>query len=212
MKVLVMNGIVRRLFQIENAVKKAERKRCAASGTRPVIRSPRSWVGIKIGGAYDAGYASTSFRVFLGYMEKVARKLPVSSRDRFADLGSGLGMVCFSASLAFRNITGFEIDPKLVDLSRGIKKRFGIENVRIRNMDFLNANLSNFQVIYVYWPFINDYSRLIDEKLATTKPGTVIISRLYPHIGSRVKDKFKRVDIDTGGDKRFKDMYTFIRI
>ena len=46
-------------------------------------------------------------------------------------------------------------------------------------MDFLEADLRKYDAIFMYWPFYEDFSGLMSEKLKETRPGTFIISHRY---------------------------------
>jgi hypothetical protein len=120
-------------------------------------------------------YFATPPRVLLRIFS--IAQLPEESQ--FADLGSGLGMACFTASFFFKHVTGFEFDRRLFSSAERIRRKFNLNNVDFKKTDFLEADLKPYNVLFMYWPFKIKFAELMSDKLKETKPGTYIISHKY---------------------------------
>ncbi len=106
--------------------------------------------------------------------------IEVKPNEVFADLGCGDGIVLIEAARRFNVFcVGFELNPMLVKLALENVKRSGVEPlVDIVQADLFTADLSKFNVIYVY-PFPTIIQRL-SEKIADECPkGTRIIVHDY---------------------------------
>lgn len=94
-----------------------------------------------------------------------------------ADLGSGLAASSVVLSYFCRSVTGFELFAPFIKDARAIAREFGYRNIRFRNKDFVEADLSKFNFWYVYWPFMMDFSETMVQKIAGANPETIIILR-----------------------------------
>ncbi len=178
MKVLSKPFDFKRLKQIELAVKRAEQK-FMPSGFKEKI-GPNDWGFFFPEGPRHPSYHATPPRHLLRHFVDLThiKKTGLSPDSHFADLGSGLGMVCFTAAMFpyFREVTGIEIDPHLHAEAEKIRQKFGVRNVEFRNADFMNADLREFDVLYFFRPYKDSFVQLMRDKLVETNPGTIVIS------------------------------------
>jgi protein-L-isoaspartate O-methyltransferase len=129
-------------------------------------------------------YASTPAGALINILSKI--RFPEGSE--FTDWGAGLGLACFTAALtkSFKNIVGYEIDQRLFNEAEKIRIKFNwnnaLKNVRFENKDFLEVDPRPHSVIFIYRPFVDNFPKLMSEKLKNTKPGTFIVSHAYGRI------------------------------
>jgi len=100
----------------------------------------------------------------------------VGPDDYLIDLGSGDGRIVITAAKRFgaRGL-GVEIDPKLVDLSRGRARVSGVaERARFREQDLFKTDLSPASVITMY--LLPDVNLQLRPKLLALRAGTRIVS------------------------------------
>jgi len=97
---------------------------------------------------------------------------------KFCDLGAGRGTTVFFAQCYFgMDAVGFEIIPDYVDLANKIKEKLKIEGVQFLNRDFLESDLSGFDIIYVTpttWD--NENMKNLVDALKTAKSGASVIA------------------------------------
>jgi len=75
----------------------------------------------------------------------------VKKGEKVADLGSGNGKLVIEFAKRGAFVTGFEINPLLVWISRRRIRKLGLQNkAKIKQANFWNANLSRFDVICVF--------------------------------------------------------------
>lgn len=173
MRIIATSGSLNKLLRAQTAVKQAERK-----FVDPVLRQrlgPKDWACFPTQAPRGAEYGATPGRLFLNAVED----LELSSELDFADLGSGLGNVCFAAALHFQRVIGIEMDRRLCNEADRIKEGLDFPNVIFINADLLKIDLSGFQVLYIYHPFRTDFTELMFEKLRTAASGTIIIANIY---------------------------------
>lgn len=91
--------------------------------------------------------------------------------ERMADLGSGDGRVSLIGSL-FTQTTGYETDEELYRKSVEIRDRLKIENVIFIQEDYLLADLSPYDMLYLY-PDKPFYA--LEEKLRTLWQGRLLV-------------------------------------
>jgi len=165
-----LRGIVQR-------VKTAEKRMVTSKA--PFITTSDGWTSFYTQGNRKPGYAATPPSLFLMHMNQLKREVPslISPQAHFADLGSGLGMTCFTAATLFGQVTGFEIDARLCAAAEQIASDSKISNVQFLNRDFIREALSLYDILYFYYPFHEGFDEIMGEKLAELKPGTLIISR-----------------------------------
>lgn len=103
---------------------------------------------------------------------------------RAADLGSGFGASSIALSYFCRSVTGYEIHAPFIKDARAVTREFGYRNIRFRNGDFIEADLTRFKLWYVYYPFFADFGETMAHKINEASPGTLIIlkSCLHPQL------------------------------
>lgn len=114
-------------------------------------------------------------------IEFITKKLGISSRDVFYDLGSGDGKVCFIVNkLTNAKCVGFELT-WWTHLLAQIKRKAKSEK---RKIEFKNQNFfkhswteANYIYGYLYPPLMG---RVEEKFLADCKPGSVAIIRDFP--------------------------------
>ena len=123
-----------------------------------------------------------------GDIEFIVKKLGISSRDVFYDLGSGNGKVVFLVSqLTGARCVGFELSwwtvlfAKLKSRFRGVPLFFkeGVGGVKFRNQNFFKADWSAANIIYAYL-FPPLMGRVEEKFLADCKPGSTAVIRDFP--------------------------------
>jgi hypothetical protein len=77
------------------------------------------------------------------------RTIRLQEFKHFADLGSGDGKVALIASL-FTESTGIECDEELVQRSVQIKQASRAKNLRFIQGDFLEVDLSAYDILFIY--------------------------------------------------------------
>jgi SAM-dependent methyltransferase len=137
-------------------------------------------------------YQTTSPEALLRFLEK--QNLPRNLK--VADLGSGLGTACFAATELFDEIVGFEIDSVLIAASRLLRWKLGISRkvLKFYWRNFLKANLSSFDLLYVFRPFIENFEDVMSSVLNQLRPGTRIIFTAYPPGNMLPIDQFSLQD------------------
>ena len=128
--------------------------------------------------------------------EVVSRMLElaeIKQGDVLYDLGSGDGRIVVAAAKRFGiRAVGFEIDPVLVNDSRQIIKRAGLEElVEIREQDIRSVDFSPASVVTLYlYPAAN--LRLRPVLMRELKPGSRVISHDFG-MGSWKPDHMERL-------------------
>jgi protein-L-isoaspartate O-methyltransferase len=153
--------------RMERAVRETERelmrRRTNKSGRTKLFITSAPFKGV---------YAPLPTDIFMLHIGRCPELRPEFS---LADLGSGLGELCFVASFHFQKVVGYEMDSELIREADNIRKRIGFDNVVFRQEDFLKADLSGFDALTVYQPFVDNFVPLMAERLLNTRPGTYII-------------------------------------
>ena len=161
-------------------------------------------------------YSSTPPEALLHVLFKI--QFPKGSR--FADWGSGFGSACFAAALtrSFKEIVGYEIDQRLFNEAEKIRIKCNwnntLTNVRFENKNFLEVDPQPYGMIFVYWPFFDNFSKLMSEKLKNIKPGTFIVSHAYHDTKVFSRDHFKLIypdHLDFSTPDFLPGIYVFIR-
>lgn len=132
-------------------------------------------------------------------IEFIVRKLKITSKDVFYDLGSGNGKVCFLVNkLTNASCVGYELTiwtyalsalklkfihlrPSFVKATAGRQGYGGQEkpNVKFRMSDFFKADWSEANYIYGYlYPML--MGRVEEKFLTDCKPGSIAIIRDFP--------------------------------
>lgn len=95
------------------------------------------------------------------------------------DLGTGPGGPSAVLSLFFPTVVTWEIDRQIYDMTRSTWQKEGppFSEVLFLHADFLEkeADLSPFDLVYFYEPFMDDFRFLMREKLMTMRPGAVVL-------------------------------------
>ncbi|RKY35894.1 MAG: hypothetical protein DRP78_04985, partial [Candidatus Omnitrophota bacterium] len=124
---------------------------------------------------------------------QIAMVLPVNSNTKFCDLGSGIGNVCCVFAAYGAESVGYEIDQKLVDLSKSIIEHevsdvINPEKVEFERRNFLNKDLSNFDIIFYYRSgLMYDYRHQLMDKLQNElKPGAFLVIYGYGKINDHI--------------------------
>ena len=166
-----------RLNRIQQAVQRAERQ--LVRHGQEHYTWPNGFTCFATRGRLKPSYGATDPLRFLLMIREVKRSgTELLVRDQhMAILGSGVGMSAFTAADHFKWIVGFEADPQLVIAAENIRQQFGILNIDFRLADFLKADLSGFDVIYFYRPFLEQFHQKMANKLLETRPGTIIMAR-----------------------------------
>jgi SAM-dependent methyltransferase len=145
---------------------------------------------------YLAPYAATPEEI----VEEMLRMAEVKKDDVVYDLGSGDGRIVITAARRYgaRGI-GFEIDPKLVRLSRENAHRAGVAHlVEFHAQDVLTVDLSPATVVTLY--LFREANLLLRPRIQTQlRPGSRVVSHDFdmgdwqPSATRRVQDKTGRV-------------------
>ncbi len=133
-------------------------------------------------------------------VEEMLRMAEVRKDDVVYDLGSGDGRIVITAARRYgaRGV-GFEIDPKLVRLSRENARRAGVEHlVEFREEDVLTVDLSPATVVTLY--LFREANLKLRPRIQTQlRPGSRVVSHDFdmgdwqPGATRRVQDKTGRV-------------------
>ncbi|MBW2964256.1 hypothetical protein KY363_02245 [Candidatus Woesearchaeota archaeon] len=98
-------------------------------------------------------------------------KLHLDTYRQFIDLGSGDGVVAAIASL-FTHSTGIEADKALHESAGKIKDGLGLNHV-LKNMDFLEEDLSAYDVIFMS---PDNHFHLIEKKIIEEFKGVLVLT------------------------------------
>ena len=103
----------------------------------------------------------------------------VGPGDSLIDLGSGDGRIVIEAAKRGANAVGIEIDPVLVERSRALANRDGVEaRARFVAQDLFDTDFSRADVVTMYLlPDVN--AKLSPKLLALLRPGARIVSHDY---------------------------------
>ena len=113
-------------------------------------------------------------------VEQMLQLANVSGDDVLYDLGSGDGRIPITAAQKFATrATGVEINPELVEQSRGNAQNAGVaERVRFLQQDLFQTDLSEATVVTLY--LLPDVNLKLRPKLfQELKPGTRIVSHYF---------------------------------
>lgn len=147
-------------------------------------------------------YTRTSEKRTLYHLINMEREGILPAEINAADAGAGFGGFCFAArefaanfpsSIKHFNITGFEYDPDIYKEAQNIKDLHGIKNVRFNHADFLNIDIKDYNLIFVYKPFLDDFDNLMSRKLEEAKKGTLVIYHLVSWIDAFYPKSYKKV-------------------
>ena len=118
----------------------------------------------------------------------IVKELGISSKDKFYDLGSGNGKVCFLVNeLSGAACVGFELT-WWTHLWAKIKLKIKNPKAKLqfKNQNFFNADWSKANFIYGYlYPML--MARVEEKFIANCKPGSVAVIRDFPFPNLRAK-------------------------
>ncbi|MBV9889127.1 MAG: class I SAM-dependent methyltransferase [Acidobacteria bacterium] len=84
----------------------------------------------------------------------LTRRMKLTTRDVFVDLGSGLGYVALLVAVCTKaRVIGIELEPSYVRCARQSALELKITNCRFIDQDVRNADLAAGTVFYLYTPF-----------------------------------------------------------
>ncbi|HZX45576.1 MAG TPA: methyltransferase domain-containing protein [Candidatus Nanoarchaeia archaeon] len=127
-----------------------------------------------------------------GEVFEAFRKLKLSKKSSFIDLGSGDGKVTLLASLFCSRAEGIEIDDELHHKALEIKDKLGISNVVFHHDDFNEHSIEGYDIV-----FINPdkpLQRGLEKKLLNELSGKLILFGHHFHPSNLVKEKEVVVD------------------
>ncbi len=140
-------------------------------------------------------------------VEKMLQLAGVEKHDVVCDLGSGDGRIVVAAARRYGcRAVGYEIDPKLVTLSREKVREAKLDDlVTIHQADFFARDFSGASVVTMFLPPAV-IKRLIP-KLAKLAPGTRIVSHYQAMEGMRPD---KQIGVRSASDGRIHPLYLWI--
>ncbi len=139
---------------------------------------------------FGASFQSSSNRA----MTRMIKLSSLKKGEKVADLGSGSGKLVIEFAKKGAVVTGFEINPFLVWLSRTKIKKQGLEKkASIKWQNFWNVNLSNFDVIILYQIgyIMNKLEKKLKRELKNKK--TKVVSNTWKFKSIKPLQQEKRV-------------------
>jgi len=139
-----------------------------AGGIGPLSDRPQSWGFV----SWDTAEVMRELRL--------ARSATQARRPTFLECGSGLGFVgAMAAELGFK-VTGIEISPAYIDVSRTLFPTLAIEQADLETFE----GYDKFDVVYYYCPFADDavaatFERRVEKSLKSG--GIIIANRKLTH-------------------------------
>lgn len=123
----------------------------------------------------DVGFVATPQSV----VDEMLRLGRIESGDVLYDLGSGDGRIVIAAAKQFGiRATGFEIDPRLIELSRELIRTMGVEALAsIEEGDLFDVDLTNVDVVTLY--LSEALNRKLIPQFERLKPGARIVSHNF---------------------------------
>jgi SAM-dependent methyltransferase len=149
-----------------------------SSDWQDTLKAPEAsvtWAAKKKMRAPDTHFIATPHEV----VEIMIRLADVTKTDVVYDLGSGDGRIVIAAAKkAGCKAYGFDLDPRMVEISKANVKKEKVEAfVTIEQKDFFDLDLSNVSVVALYlFPELN--IALIPQ-LEKMKPGSRIVTHDY---------------------------------
>ena len=113
--------------------------------------------------------------------------------DKIAELGSGDGRICASLAEFGADVSGFEINPFLVWISRRKIKKLGLQNkIKIYWKNFFKEDLSKYNkiVMFQFNTITNKLSKKFKREL---KSNSMIVSHWWKLPGWEIKKQEGRV-------------------
>jgi SAM-dependent methyltransferase len=133
-----------------------------AGGIGPLEGRPESW-------GFVGGHTAEVVEQLL-----LARRSTSARRPRFLECGSGFGFVAALAKELGFAVTGVEVEPSYVELSRRIFPAVPVEEADLRTYD----RFAEFDVVYYYAPFADDETQARFERRveAALLPGAILVA------------------------------------
>lgn len=125
----------------------------------------------------------------IALMDEINKHPQLRPEMTFADLGSGLGRVCFYASCRFAQVVGFEKDPDLFEASNIIKRRLSCENVSFRFENFIEADLFGMDILYIYHPFFKDFTNEMLRMVPHIQSGTYVLANITHEVRKNIFER-----------------------
>ena len=128
-------------------------------------------------------------------LTKMIELSKIKKGERVADLGSGNGKIIIEFAKRGAIVTGFEINPLLVWISRRKIKKLGLQKkVSIKWQNFWNVDLSGFDIILIYQ--IGYIMKKLEKKLKRelkNLKGTRVVSNMWKFSNIKPKKRLGRV-------------------
>lgn len=120
---------------------------------------------------------------------RIEEKLPANIMS--ADLGSGIGAAAFAEHHYFDclvkmgfisnfHITGFEMSDKFRTAAEKIARAMEMKNISFDKRDFTELtkeDLKSFNLIYIWWPFLENFGPIMNKVFPRINSNTVIVAR-----------------------------------
>jgi len=185
--------MMRRIDSLRGAIQSAENKHVKfTGGLLPTKLADESLFMPKDAGR-EAVHVPTKPEITVALFDQIRQKMPLPKNINLIDLGSGLGSFASSASIYLdhlratrSHVTGVEISPSVFADSVRIAKEQGVSNISYVNGDFAlytKDDLRPYNMLYIYRPFNENFSDVMDEVFLRTAPGTILITRLCSVMG-----------------------------
>ncbi|MFC1559586.1 hypothetical protein ACFL4F_00620 [Candidatus Margulisiibacteriota bacterium] len=185
-------NILSHIDEIEAATRLAERNVAPADLPSIIPAGERlTFSPSSIDGAIrGAVVRSTPINHLLQFLQTFAQSKQIDlSGLRAGILGSGFGASGVAFASQCREVVLFDIIGKYINAAKLIYNKFGITNAEFRHEDFVNADLSDIDILYIYAPFFTDCQYLISNTLGKMPEGTIVISRDTPWDGVVIGSK-----------------------
>jgi len=114
-------------------------------------------------------------------LDKALSLIPVTSKDRFYDLGSGRGkLVFFLYAMYHIPATGIELIPTYIKLAQKLAKDYKFP-IRFIEGDFLKTDFSDATLVFLTATCLGDSTlKLLNQKFEKLQKGSWVISASYP--------------------------------
>ncbi len=189
------NLVTREVARISRLVMKSERRFFESKGKK----FTDVFSAIETKAPRGARYQRTNPSTLNSFLSEA--NLP--SEGKIADLGTGFGLPCFIFKLYFDKVFGYEGDDEIFMELKNIQPKLGpfYSSIEFRLGDFLKKDLSQFDILYFYRPFADQFTELMRDKLESLRKGTKVISYTifgYPDEKKSIflPDNFKEIPWD----------------
>ncbi len=115
------------------------------------------------------------------------------SGDKIAELGSGDGRICIALAKKGAEVSGFEINPFLVWISKRKIRKLGLQNkIKIYWKNFFKKDFSEYNKI-VMFQFSTITTKLSKKFKKELKPSSIIVSHYWKLPNWKIKKQEGRV-------------------